>query len=214
MNFKKIISPIIVGLLLFLSMQQVLAAPKDDIFSRYNDDGTFSGYSLYGGNKASGMLSLTIHKYFTSSGVKYTISHYASWIGPPTILRGEILIDNKTYSLKKIFIPYVGIPSEFSYLYENNYSNKDQLLFEVPENIISKIIETPNDMQIFLVVQGRQIDIIYHLPFDKELINALPLLAQTTVEDEGKFKVVENGRTSVVKGSGDPNNPKIIIQKP
>lgn len=64
------------------------------------------------------------------------------------------------------------------------------------------------------VVQGRQKDIVYHLPFDKELINALPLLAQTTVEDEDKFKVVQNERKFVKKGSGDPNNPKFIIEKP
>lgn len=187
------------------------AAPKDDVHTLYYPDGAFAGYSLVATPSFTMSKELlpkmVLHKYFTEDGIKYTIRYPFLGDVPDIITKGNIVIGDDAYPLTKILVDYPEIKSEFSYLYRGPSFQSDPTLFEVPEEVISKIIEAPQDMPVYFSLQGLEADLVYYITFHTSILNGLPLLQKVSPENAEEYFKKK-------KGSGDPNKPKIIIKTP
>lgn len=214
MNIKKFLIPLLFVFYICILIPQALAAPKDDISSLYNDDGTFYGYNLRGKNYIinppypASKPYLTIGKYFTSKGVNYIICFNFTESIPDPIIRGEVLIGDTTYPLKKVLFKLPDTESEFSYLQKDYLYTPNPSLFLIPEDVISKINSSFKNTKSFLVLQGLQKDIIYHIPLNTtNIMNGLPILEKLTPSDHEEYLKIDK------EGSGDPENPTILIKK-
>lgn len=213
MKIKKLLVPLLLAFFAYIPIQQALAAPKDDIYTNYSADGTFVGYILSGqlyytnGIGSTVLPSMIIQKHFTPNGPKYTISYPFSDSIPNVTVKGEFLINGDTYPLKKVLYKNAGIDSQFSYIFNDHFLTTDSSLYEIPNDIISKITSAPEKSSIIFVLYGVQKDIVYHIPLKSNIIKGLPVLESLTPNDHEEYFKIKKG------GSGDPENPTILVRE-